>query len=96
MTSRIPLIAAALAFSVATPVVGASAEAGSERLDRCLKSVNLIGASVGHKVSTGTDGKAMLDFIVRSNGAEYAVKCDGDTGVVKDVTAHVRGDSQTN
>lgn len=94
MASRMPLIAAAFALAAVTPALAAETEA--ERLDRCLKSVNLIGASIGHKVTTGSDGKAMLDFIVRSNGAEYNVQCDGETGVVRDVTAHVRGASEAN
>jgi hypothetical protein len=68
----------------------------SNKLDRCLKSINVIGASMGHVEKTGTDGKSMLHFVVRSNGAEYQVLCETETGIVKDVSASVRQDSETN
>lgn len=76
--------AAGAAVSAEQPAVA------PEKVDRCLKSVNVIGASMGHVEKTGPDGKSMLHFIVRSNGAEYDVKCETETGLVKDVTAHVR------
>lgn len=66
-----------------------------DQIDRCLKSVNVIGASMGHEQKAGADGRSMLYFSVRSNGQLYTVTCDGATGMVKDVSAVVSGDSDT-
>lgn len=66
-----------------------------DQVDRCLKSVNVIGASMGHQQKAGADGQAMLHFTVRSNGQHYTVKCDGATGMVKDVSAAVSGGGTT-
>ena len=79
----------------ALPAAATEKAASPDRLDRCLKSINIIGASMGH-VEKGQDGKSMLHFLVRSNGAEYDVKCEADTGMVKDVSAHVRRGGETN
>lgn len=72
-------------------VAGASAalaaDVPQDQVDRCLKSVNVIGSSMGHRQKDGPDGQAMLHFTVRSNGQEYDVKCDAATGMVKDVSA---------
>lgn len=64
--------------------------AAPDKLDPCLRSINVIGASMGHVEKTGPDGKSVLHFLVRSNGSEYDVSCETETGMVKDVSAHVR------
>jgi hypothetical protein len=87
--SRLFLVTLIGTAASAAPAL-ANEDANADRLDPCLKSINLIGASMGHVEKTGADGKSMLHFIVRSNGAEYDVACETDTGLVKDVSAHVR------
>jgi hypothetical protein len=74
----------------------AAEPAATPKLDRCLESINVIGASVGHVEKQGPSGKPMLHFLVRSNGAEYDVVCEADTGLLKDVSLRVRGNTQTN
>jgi hypothetical protein len=87
-------------LAAATALIASSAIAenvtGQDRIDRCLESINVIGASMGHVERTGPDGKSVLHFVVRSNGAEYDVKCETDTGMVKDVSAHIREAASTN
>jgi hypothetical protein len=85
------------AIAVAMPSPARAAEpAETAALDKCLKSVNIIGASIGHKEKAGPDGKTMLHFVVRSNGADYDVKCEAETGMVKDVSTHIRGEVTAN
>ena len=82
--SLVTLAAQAVAAENVTP----------DPLDRCLKSVNIIGASIGHTEQVGTNGEPMLHFVVRSNGSEYDVKCEAKSGMIKDVSAHIRSGVQ--
>lgn len=96
MMKRLPILAGLAAVAVITSPAVAEQSTGQDRIDRCLKSVNVIGASMGHVERKGPDGKSMLHFVVRSNGAEYDVKCETETGMVRDVSAHIRGQVSTN
>lgn len=60
------------------------------RLEACIKSVNAIGASMGHTKRTGAEAKPILDFVVRSNGLDYRVACEIETGLLRDVTPYVQ------
>lgn len=91
MRRKLVSIMTLVAFSAPGLSSAAEKSASPDRLDPCLKSINIIGASMGHVEKKGDDGKSMLHFLVRSNGAEYDVKCETDTGMVKDVSAHLRG-----
>jgi hypothetical protein len=84
----------------ATEVQDAKAPAAEaakpDRIDRCLKSIAVIGASMGHVEKTDASGKSMLHFLVRANGSEYDVKCETDTGMVKDVSVRFPSPSVAN
>ena len=54
--------------------------------DACIKTVNAMGASMGHKAETGPDGKPIYRFVLRQNGVDYEAVCDAATGLVGDVT----------
>jgi uncharacterized protein (DUF849 family) len=95
MTKRLALLAALAAALASAPARG-EVSVTPEQLDRCLKSVNLIGASLKHVEATGSDGKPVLQFLVRSSGSDYDVTCDATTGMVRDVSAHIRQGSDAN
>jgi hypothetical protein len=67
--------------SAATPV---SQEAPSA--EACMKNIDAIGASMGHKAETSPDGRSVLRFHLRTNGLDYEVVCDPKTGMLGDVT----------
>jgi hypothetical protein len=52
----------------------------------CSKTVNAMGASMGHRADTSPDGKPIYHFVLRQNGYDYDVTCDAASGVVGDVT----------
>lgn len=75
-------IAAAVAACCAVPVLAADVQRPSEA---CTKSINAIGASLGHTEKTTPDGRLAYQYVVRSNGTDYTVSCDAATGVVGEV-----------
>ncbi len=60
----------------------------------CAKSITAIGAPLGHRLGTAPDGAPALYFVVRSEGREYDVRCDVDSGNIRDV-ARRRKDTST-
>jgi malonyl CoA-acyl carrier protein transacylase len=54
--------------------------------DACTKTVNAMGAAMGHRAETAPDGRPMYRFTLRTNGLDYDVMCDAKSGVVSDVT----------
>jgi hypothetical protein len=52
----------------------------------CTKTVNAMGASMGHQAETSADGRPVYRFVLRTNGFDYDVVCDAKTGVVSDVS----------
>jgi hypothetical protein len=40
------------------------------RLEPCIKSINAVGASLGHSERKGTGEKPILDVLVRANGSD--------------------------
>ena len=59
------------------------------RLERCIKSINAVGASMGHRERKGTEDKPILDFIVRANGSDYRIACEMDSGFLRDIAPNV-------
>ncbi len=52
----------------------------------CTKTVNAMGASMGHTPDVAPDGRPIYRFVLRTNGLDYDVVCDAKTGVVGDVS----------
>jgi hypothetical protein len=78
---------AALALAFSLPA--GAAETVSQDLpsaDACTKTVNAMGAPMGHKPEAAPDGRPIYRFLLRTNGLDYDVVCDAATGVVGDVT----------
>ena len=85
MRASVAAAAAALALSgpasAATPV---SQETPSA--DACTKTIDAMGASMGHTAETAPDGRSVLRFVLRTNGLDYEVICDPNTGILGDIT----------
>lgn len=52
----------------------------------CTKTVNAMGAAMGHKTDISPDGRPIYRFVLRTNGLDYDVVCDAKTGLVSDVS----------
>jgi hypothetical protein len=59
------------------------------RLEPCIKSINAVGASLGHSERKGTEEKPILDFLVRANGSDYHIACEMESGFLKDIAPNV-------
>jgi hypothetical protein len=59
------------------------------RLEPCIKSINAVGASLGHRERKGTEEKPILDFLVRANGSDYRIACEMESGFLKDIAPNV-------
>ncbi|MGQ0671348.1 MAG: hypothetical protein ACT4N2_00505 [Hyphomicrobium sp.] len=96
-TSQISMATAAAAFAalMATPLAAEPVKSDSAP-DKCSHSVGVIGASMGPAEEKSVAGKPMLLFVVRSNGTDYDVTCDAETGLVKDVSVRIRPHTETN
>jgi hypothetical protein len=53
--------------------------------DFCVKSVNAMGAQMGRAEPVRDERGVVNRYIVRSNGVDYDVLCDPETGLVRDV-----------
>ena len=58
------------------------APATGDGLTACERSVSRIGAQMGHTLQKGADGGVVYVFVVRSDGGNYAVRCEGGTGTL--------------
>jgi hypothetical protein len=82
-------IAAAAGLALAFSLPAAAADTISQELPdtaACTKTVNAMGASMGHKTDVAPDGRPIYRFVLRTNGLDYDVVCDAKTGVVSDVS----------
>lgn len=88
MSVRIRLFTLTLAgMAVATPLMAAETVAQQvPPADACIKTVNAMGANMGHEAAVGPDGKPVYRFVLRQNGFDYNVVCDAATGLVGDVS----------
>jgi hypothetical protein len=93
MTSCITRLCAAAAFAAAlvSPAAFAAETVSQEMPDpaACTKTINALGASMGHKPDVAHDGRPVYRFVLRTNGLDYDAVCDAKTGVVSDVTPRV-------
>ncbi len=71
------------------------APAASDGLTTCQRAVSRIGAQMGHTLQKDADGSDIYVFIVRSDGGNYSVRCNGGTGTLGtiDRVAHSAGDA---
>lgn len=91
MTSRFDIAAlAALALAASLPA-GATENVSQQMppVDACTKTVNAMGAAMGHTSEAAQDGRPIYRFLLRTNGLDYDVVCDAASGVVSDVTPRV-------
>ena len=51
----------------------------------CLKSVSVLGASMGHSEIKSKDGRQLYRFTLRTAGLDYVADCDAATGSIGDV-----------
>jgi hypothetical protein len=89
MTSRLLSMFAAAGVGLAFVVPAVAAETISQEVPdaaACTKTVNAMGASMGHQAETAPDGSPVYRFVLRTNGFDYDVVCDAKTGVVSDVS----------
>lgn len=56
--------------------------------DACLKTVNALGASMGHTQSKDSEGRVIFKFRLRTAGLDYDATCDAASGIVGEVTPH--------
>lgn len=79
---------AALVTAFALPALAAPDKVSQERpsADACTKTVNAMGAPMGHAADVAPDGRPTYRFVLRQNGLDYEVVCDAASGVVGDVT----------
>lgn len=95
-TSRPFSAAAALVVALIASPLAAEPVKSEAASDKCSHSVGVIGASMGPAEQKSIGGKPMLMFVVRSNGTDYNVTCDAETGLVKDVSARMGSSTETN
>ncbi len=78
---------AAFAMVVALPALAApdKVSQGTPSADACTKTVNAMGAAMGHTAEVAPDGRPVYRFVLRQNGLDYEVLCDAASGVVGDV-----------
>lgn len=78
------LAAAAIAGVACIPAASArnAAPSQADALGTCQRAVSRIGAQMGHTQQRNSDGSESFVFVVRSDGGEYAVRCDGATGTL--------------
>ncbi len=78
------LAAAVLAGVAFIPAASArnAAPSQADALGTCQRAVSRIGAQMGHTQHKNSDGGDSFVFVVRSDGGEYAVRCDGATGTL--------------
>lgn len=91
MTSRSVTTLAGLAAALAMlgPAAAPAAETVSRQIpavDACAKTVNALGASMGHTADATAEGRPIYRFVLRTNGLDYDVVCDAESGLVSDVT----------
>lgn len=89
MTSRTVTRIAALAIASAFSLPATAADSVAQKVPdatACTKTVNAMGASMGHTSDTAPDGRSIYRFVLRTNGLDYDVVCDAATGVVGDVS----------
>ncbi len=83
-TKLASLFALSLASSLPATAENVSQETPSPAA--CTKTVNAMGAPMGHKSEMAPNGRPIYRFLLRTNGLDYDVLCDAATGVVSDVT----------
>ncbi|HEX2839870.1 hypothetical protein [Hyphomicrobium sp.] len=78
---------AALTITFSLPALAAPDKVSQETpsADACTKTVNAMGAAMGHKAEVAPDGRPIYRFVLRQNGLDYEVVCDAASGVVGDV-----------
>ncbi len=91
MTSDFALFRATL-FALVSAAFALPALAAPDKIsqetpsaDACTKTVNALGAAMGHTAEVAPDGRPIYRFVLRQNGLDYEVVCDAASGVVGDV-----------
>ncbi len=80
------VVLATISLPIGAAMAAPSASQREDRLAACAKSVDALGAPIGHSEVEERDGRPVYRFLVRSNGLDYRVTCDPATGVVSDVS----------
>ena len=91
------LAIACIAMAALSPTASArgGAPSASDGLTTCQRAVSRIGAQMGHTLQKDADGSDIYVFVVRSDGGNYSVRCNGGTGTLGtiDRVAHSPGDA---
>ncbi len=69
----------------------APAPAAATPFDKCLKAVNLRGASMGHTETKDAQGRPAFRFTLRTSGMDYVAICDAQSGMIHDVSPKPSG-----
>lgn len=89
MTSRTIKALSITALTLAFALPAGAADTVSQETpgaDACTKTVEAMGAAMGHKADVAPDGRPIYRYLLRTNGLDYDVVCDATSGVVSDVT----------
>lgn len=82
---RAALAALTLIFSLPALATPDKVSQETPSADACTKTVNAMGAVMGHTAEVAPDGRPVYRFVLRQNGLDYETVCDAASGVVGDV-----------